>query len=117
VGFRFGFFAYGIPEGYGLGLIILSCVVYGMAFDFFNISGSLFVETTTDKKIRSSAQGLFMMMTNGFGAVFGSYAAGWAIDKFFTHKFTTASSLANYLETTPDNQTFLGICKRVSILR
>ncbi|WP_308006807.1 nucleoside permease [uncultured Chryseobacterium sp.] len=109
---RFGFFAYGIPEGFGLSLIILSCVVYGMAFDFFNISGSLFVETTTDKKIRSSAQGLFMMMTNGFGAVFGSYAAGWAIDKFFTHKFTTASSLANYLETTPDNQTFLGILQK-----
>lgn len=109
---RFGFFAYGIPEGYGLGLIILSCIVYGMAFDFFNISGSLFVETTTDKKIRSSAQGLFMMMTNGFGAVFGSYAAGWAIDKFFTHKFTTASSLSAYLETTPDNATFLGILKK-----
>jgi len=109
---RFGFFAYGIPEGYGLGLIVLSCVVYGMAFDFFNISGSLFVETTTDKKIRSSAQGLFMMMTNGFGAVFGSYAAGWAIDKFFTHKFTTVSSLATYLETTPDNQTFLDILKK-----
>ncbi|KQT23382.1 nucleoside permease [Chryseobacterium sp. Leaf405] len=109
---RFGFFAYGIPEGYGLGLIVLSCVVYGMAFDFFNISGSLFVETTTDKKIRSSAQGLFMMMTNGFGAVFGSYAAGWAIDKFFTHKFTTVSSLATYLQTTPDNQTFLDILKK-----
>jgi hypothetical protein len=60
------------PDGLGLSLIILSCIVYGMAFDFFNISGSLFVETTTDKKIRSSAQGLFMMMTNGFGAVFGS---------------------------------------------
>jgi MFS transporter, NHS family, xanthosine permease len=109
---RFAFFAYGIPEGFGLGLIILSCIVYGMAFDFFNISGSLFVETTTDRKIRSSAQGLFMMMTNGFGAVFGSYAAGWAIDKFFTHQFTTASSLSTYLETTPDNPTFLEILKK-----
>lgn len=108
---RFGFFAYGVPEGYGLGLIIMSCIVYGMAFDFFNISGSLFVETTTDKKIRSSAQGLFMMMTNGFGAVFGSYIAGWAIDKFFTHRFTTAAELSTYLETTPDNQSFLDILK------
>lgn len=108
---RFGFFAYGIPEGYGLGLIIMSCIVYGMAFDFFNISGSLFVETTTDKKIRSSAQGLFMMMTNGFGAVFGSYIAGWAIDKFFTHKFTTVAELSSYLETTPDNPSFLNILK------
>ncbi|MBN9338380.1 MAG: MFS transporter, partial [Chryseobacterium sp.] len=84
---RFGLFAYGDPVN-GLWMIILYCIVYGMAFDFFNISGSLFVETTTDKKIRSSAQGLFMMMTNGFGAVFGSYIAGWAIDKFFTIKFT-----------------------------
>jgi NHS family xanthosine MFS transporter len=109
---RFAFFAYGIPEGFGLSLIILSCIVYGMAFDFFNISGSLFVETTTDKKIRSSAQGLFMMMTNGFGAVFGSYAAGWAIDRFFTHKFTTASSLSTYLETSPNNPTFLEILKK-----
>jgi MFS transporter, NHS family, xanthosine permease len=52
------------------------------------------------------------MMTNGFGAVFGSYAAGWAIDKFFTHQFTTASSLATYLQTTPENQTFIDILKK-----
>ena len=56
-----------------------------MAFDFFNISGSLFVETTTDSKIRSSAQGLFMMMTNGFGAFFGSKISGYVIDKYYTH--------------------------------
>ncbi len=66
---RFGLFAYGNPVD-GLWMIIASCIVYGMAFDFFNISGSLFVETTTDSKIRSSAQGLFMMMSNGFGAFF-----------------------------------------------
>ena len=81
---RFAFFAYGEPEGFGLGLIILSCIVYGMAFDFFNISGSLFVETTTDYKIRSSAQGLFMMMTNGFGAIMGSLVSGYIITKYFT---------------------------------
>ena len=80
---RFGLFAYGDPAG-GLWMIILSCVVYGMAFDFFNISGSLFVETTTDAKIRSSAQGLFMMMTNGFGAYLGSVVSGYVIDKYFT---------------------------------
>ena len=55
-----------------------------MAFDFFNISGSLFVETTTDYKIRSSAQGLFMMMTNGFGAIMGSLVSGYIITKYFT---------------------------------
>ncbi len=81
---RFGLFAYGVPVGFGLGLIVLSCIVYGMAFDFFNISGSLFVETTTDYKIRSSAQGLFMMMTNGVGAIMGSLVSGWLIQEYFT---------------------------------
>src|SRR6218665_2841353 len=80
---RFGLFAYGNPAR-GLWMIVMSCIVYGMAFDFFNISGSLFVETTTDPKIRSSAQGLFMMMTNGFGAIFGSIVSGYLIDRFFT---------------------------------
>jgi NHS family xanthosine MFS transporter len=80
---RFGLFAYGNP-GDGLWMIIVSCIVYGMAFDFFNISGSLFVETSTDSTIRSSAQGLFMMMTNGFGAIFGSITSGYIIEKYFT---------------------------------
>lgn len=81
---RFGLFAYGNPTD-GLWMIVVSCIVYGMAFDFFNISGSLFVETTTDSKIRSSAQGLFMMMSNGFGAFFGGLISGVIIDEFFTH--------------------------------
>jgi NHS family xanthosine MFS transporter len=81
---RFGLFAYGNP-GDGLWMIIMSCVVYGMAFDFFNISGSLFIETTTDYRIRSSAQGLFMMMSNGFGAFFGGIFSGIVIDNYFTH--------------------------------
>jgi len=80
---RFGLFSFGNP-GDGLWMIILSCIVYGMAFDFFNISGSLFVETSTNSKIRSSAQGLFMMMTNGFGAIFGSVISGYLIDLYFT---------------------------------
>jgi MFS transporter, NHS family, xanthosine permease len=80
---RFGLFAYGDPAG-GLWMIIMSCIVYGMAFDFFNISGSLFIETTTESKIRSSAQGLFMMMSNGFGAFFGGLISGIIIDKYFT---------------------------------
>jgi NHS family xanthosine MFS transporter len=81
---RFGLFGLGNPDD-RLWMIILSMIVYGMAFDFFNISGSLFVETTTDKKMRSSAQGLFMMMTNGFGAILGSIISGNLIEKFFTH--------------------------------
>jgi len=80
---RFGLFAYGDP-GPGLWMIVLSCIVYGMAFDFFNISGSLFVEQQGDPRIRASAQGLFMLMTNGVGAVVGSLVAGYAIDLWFT---------------------------------
>ncbi len=79
---RFGLFAFGDPSG-GLWMIILSCIVYGMAFDFFNISGSLFVETSSDSSMRASAQGLFMMMTNGFGAILGSWSSGLIIDTFF----------------------------------
>lgn len=80
---RFGLFSFGNPVD-GLWMIIMSCIVYGMAFDFFNISGSLFIETTTSDKIRSSAQGLFMMMSNGFGAFFGGLLSGKLIDAFFT---------------------------------
>jgi NHS family xanthosine MFS transporter len=79
---RFAFFAYGNPAD-GLWMILLSCVIYGMAFDFFNISGSLFVETTTDASIRSSAQGVFVMMTNGFGAYLGTIVSSWAIGEYF----------------------------------
>ena len=107
---RFALFAYGDPAT-GLWMILFSCIVYGMAFDFFNISGSLFVETNTNAKIRSSAQGLFMMMTNGFGAVIGSNFAGWVIDKYFTKSFTSVTDLATELNTTADNSTFLTILK------
>jgi NHS family xanthosine MFS transporter len=80
---RFGLFAYGDP-GQRLWMIVLSCIVYGMAFDFFNISGSLFVESQSDPRIRASAQGLYMLMTNGIGAVLGSSLSGLAIDRWFT---------------------------------
>lgn len=81
---RFGLFSIGSPAGIGMVSIILSNIIYGMAFDFFNISGSLYIETSTNSKIRSSAQGLFMMMVNGFGAVLGSSLSGYFISKYFT---------------------------------
>jgi len=81
---RFGLFGVGNP-GAGLSLLVLSMIVYGMAFDFFNISGSLFVEQTTHSKIRGSAQGLFMLMTNGIGAIIGSYAAGAIVNHYVTN--------------------------------
>jgi MFS transporter, NHS family, xanthosine permease len=82
---RFALFAYGDPGSWaGISMIVLSCIVYGMAFDFFNISGSLFVEGQCDPKIRASAQGLFMLMTNGIGAVLGSSLSGILIDRYFT---------------------------------
>ncbi|MBK7098860.1 MAG: nucleoside permease [Sphingobacteriales bacterium] len=105
---RFGLFGMGNPSS-GLWMILLSCVVYGMAFDFFNISGSLFIETTVESKIRSSAQGLFMMMTNGFGAVMGSLVSGWLIDKYFTHTFTSATDLAGYLKSSSTDPAFLSV--------
>lgn len=79
---RFALFGYGNPAE-ALWMIVLSNIVYGMAFDFFNISGSLFVESQTDSSIRASAQGVFMMMTNGFGAILGSWTSGIVIDTYF----------------------------------
>ncbi|MBP5486126.1 MAG: MFS transporter, partial [Bacteroidales bacterium] len=79
--FRFGFFGLGSPDMPGVILFILSCLVYGVAFDFFNISGSLYVNENTGPDIRSSAQGLFMLMTNGLGASIGTLVAGWVVEK------------------------------------
>ncbi|WP_417351198.1 nucleoside permease [Flavobacterium alkalisoli] len=79
--FRFGLFGIGNPDD-GLYLLVLSMIIYGMAFDFFNISGSMFVEKEADPTIRSSAQGLFMIMTNGLGAFVGGLASGWVVDHF-----------------------------------
>ena len=79
--FRFGLFAYGDP-GPGLWMLVLSMIVYGMAFDFFNISGSMFVNLEANSRIRASAQGLFMVMTNGLGAFLGTMVAGGIVDHF-----------------------------------
>lgn len=78
---RFGFFGIGDP-GQGVWLFVLSMLVYGVAFDFFNISGSLFVDQETDEGIRSSAQGVFMMMTNGLGATVGSMVAQVVVNRY-----------------------------------
>jgi NHS family nucleoside permease-like MFS transporter/NHS family xanthosine MFS transporter len=78
---RFGLFGLGNPGG-GVWMFVLSMIVYGIAFDFFNVSGSLFVDKETDKSIRSSAQGVFMMMTNGFGATIGMLGAQEVVNHY-----------------------------------
>lgn len=88
--FRFGFFAVGNPGG-GIWLFVLSMIIYGVAFDFFNISGSLFVNENTDKSIRSSAQGLFMLMTNGIGAAVGTLGAQWVVNLLVNSKKVPSS--------------------------
>ncbi len=80
---RFGLFSLGNP-GDGLWMIIVSCIVYGMAFDFFNVSGSLYIEQHVDAKARSRAQGIFTMMVNGIGAILGSLGSGYIIERFYT---------------------------------
>ena len=80
--FRFGFFGVGNPAMPGVIFFILSCIVYGVAFDFFNVSGGIFVDQVCDSKVKASAQGLFMMMTNGIGATVGTLAAGEVVNHF-----------------------------------
>lgn len=82
---RFGLFGLGNP-GSGVWMFVLSMIVYGVAFDFFNISGSLYVDKSTDSSIRSSAQGLFMLMTNGIGATVGTLCAQAVINAYTTGK-------------------------------
>ena len=94
--FRFAFFGLGNPGG-GVWLFVLSCIVYGMAFDFFNISGSLFVNEHVDKEMRSSAQGLFMLMTNGLGASIGTWAAGIVVNHFVYNAAAPNWSTAWYI--------------------
>lgn len=81
---RFGFFGLGNPTMPGVLLFILSCIVYGVAFDFFNVSGGIFVDKECDPSVKASAQGLFMLMTNGLGATIGTLAAGAVVNHFCT---------------------------------
>lgn len=78
---RFGLFGFGNP-GNGVWMFVLSMIVYGVAFDFFNVSGSLYVDRETDLSTRSSAQGLFVIMTNGFGATIGTLSAQAIVNRF-----------------------------------
>lgn len=94
--FRFGLFGAGNP-GSGVWMFVLSCLVYGVAFDFFNISGSLYVNMKTDEKIRSSAQGLFMLMTNGIGATIGTLGAQGIVNKFVYNAAEPSWSTAWYI--------------------
>ena len=94
---RFGLFSMGNP-GDGLWMIVLSCIVYGMAFDFFNVSGSLFIEQNIDAKVRSRAQGLFTMMVNGVGAIFGSLVSGYLIEHFFTSQDANGNAVRHWPE-------------------
>ena len=79
---RFGFFGLGSPDMPGVLLFVLSCIVYGVAFDFFNVSGAMFVEKECNPNVRASAQGLFMLMTNGLGGSIGVYLAGKIVNRF-----------------------------------
>jgi NHS family nucleoside permease-like MFS transporter len=79
---RFGLFAFGDPSPMGTVLLVLSMIVYGCAFDFFNISGSVFVEKEVKPEIRASAQGMFLMMTNGFGCIIGGIVSGKVVEQF-----------------------------------
>jgi len=101
---RFALFGLAGNTILGFGLIVTSCIIYGMAFDFFNISGALFVQQNTDSKIQSSAQGVFMLMTNGIGAVLGSIIAGNVITKWFENGGVKIWNIGSF-----ENPVFLNI--------
>ena len=109
---RFGLFGLGDPDGM-LWMFVLSCIVYGIAFDFFNVSGGLYVDKETSPEIRSSAQGLFMIMTNGLGATIGTLAAMAIVN----HHVVATAPLAEQLEGWRDSwMIFAGYALVVAIL-
>jgi nucleoside transporter len=93
---RFGLFGVSQNSALGLAFIISSCIIYGLAFDFFNISGALFVQENTKPDITASAQGIFMLMTNGVGAVLGNIIAGQVIKKWFEHGGIRTWNIGNF---------------------
>ena len=92
---RFGLFGAGNPSD-GVWMLVLSCIIYGIAFDFFNVSGGLYVDQETSPSIRSSAQGLFMIMTNGFGATIGTVSAMYVVNHFVYSQPTPELQLAGW---------------------
>ncbi len=112
---RFGLFGIGNPEFPNVLFFVLSCIVYGLAFDFFNISGSLYVDLEADKHLRSSAQGLFVMMTNGFGATIGTLAAQ-AIVNHFVYADQNADAIAVWQGWQTSWYIFAGFALVVAIL-
>lgn len=111
---RFGLFGLGNP-GDGVWMFVMSMIVYGVAFDFFNVSGSLFVDQKADPRLRSSAQGLFFLMTNGIGATVGTIGAQQIINAY-----TTGKQIGDDFYTVGDWQTcwfiFAAYALAVSIL-
>lgn len=95
---RFAFFGIGNPTMPGVIWFILSCIVYGVAFDFFNVSGGIFVDKECDSSIKASAQGLFMLMTNGIGATVGTLSAGAIVNHFcsWTQKGDTSFLMGDW---------------------
>ena len=95
---RFGFFGIGNPTMPGVIWFILSCIVYGVAFDFFNVSGGIFVDKECDSSIKASAQGMFMLMTNGIGATIGTLSAGAIVNHFceWTQKGEASFLMGNW---------------------
>lgn len=112
---RFGLFGIGNPEFPNVLFFVLSCIVYGLAFDFFNISGSLYVDLEADKHLRSSAQGLFVMMTNGFGTTIGTLAAQ-AIVNHFVYADQNADAIAVWQGWQTSWYIFAGFALVVAIL-
>ncbi|MDE7142620.1 MAG: MFS transporter [Muribaculaceae bacterium] len=109
---RFGLFGLGDPDGM-LWMFVLSCIVYGIAFDFFNVSGGLYVDKETSPEIRSSAQGLFMIMTNGLGATVGTLAAMAVVN----HNVVASAPMAEQLEGWRDSWLiFAGYALVVAVL-
>lgn len=58
-------------------LIIIGIALHGVCYDFFFVTGQLYVDKKAPKHLRASAQGFFNLLTYGAGMLIGNYVLGW----------------------------------------
>lgn len=80
-GLRYVLFAFG-DAGSGVALLLIGIALHGVCYDFFFVSGQIYIDSKAGKNIKSAAQGMITLATYGVGMLIGFRAAGWATDVF-----------------------------------